>query len=313
MTDIDVLCVGTIVLDVLGKPIDEVPEWDQVGLFDTLEHHVGGCAANTAMDLAILGMKTGLAGCVGNDAAGDFLRNGLGQRVLDISGVISSGEVATSYTFIMIKTDGRRRFLHHIGSSAAFREEQVPDELLKRSYIVHIGGSFLMPAFDGEPTARLLKRAKDFGLTTCLDTAFNPTADLLALIEPCLPYLDIFLPSIEEAEKITGRTDPDAILDFFSGHEFQVLGVKLGTDGCLIQKAGQRCRLPAYRVNSVDNSGAGDAFVAGFLYGWQQGWDIEIIGRFACATAAHCVQAIGCTAGIKPAGDILKFMEEYSG
>ena len=311
MTDIDVLCVGPIVLDVLGKSIDEVPEWDRVGTFDTLEYHVGGCASNTAVDLSVLGLKTSVAGCLGRDTAGDFVRRDLGKLNIDLSGLISSSDIATSFTFIMIKSDGRRRFLHHVGSSAHFREEHVTDELLRRSRILNIGGAFVMPALDGDPTARLLKRAKDLGLVTSLDTAYNPSVDSRRLIEPCLPYLDIFLPSFEEAQAISGLSDPDTILDYFSDHDFQVLGVKMGTDGCILQSAGCRYRFPIFNVNSVDNSGAGDAFLAGFLYGWQLGWDIEKTGRFACATAAHCVQAIGCTAGIRSADEILKFMKEY--
>ena len=128
MTDIDVLCVGPIVLDVLGKSIDEVPEWDRVGTFDTLEYHVGGCASNTAVDLSVLGLKTSVAGCLGRDTAGDFVRRDLGKLNIDLSGLISSSDIATSFTFIMIKSDGRRRFLHHVGSSAHFREEHQTEE-----------------------------------------------------------------------------------------------------------------------------------------------------------------------------------------
>jgi len=202
---LDVLCVGIAVADVMAKPIDELPAWDHLATFDHIEHHIGGCAVNTGVDLARLGVKAAVSACLGRDGAGQFVRRRLEEEGVDVSGLVETNKASSSYTFVMIGSDGRRRYLHHVGANAHFTDGEVPDDLLGRCRILHVGGSFLMPAMDGEPTARLLRRAKNLGAITSMDTAFNPNVDCRALLQPCLPYLDIFIPSIEEANAVTGR------------------------------------------------------------------------------------------------------------
>ncbi len=309
MKDIDVLCVGIAVADVMAKSIDEIPAWDQLGTFDHIEHHIGGCAVNTGCDLVRLGLKVAVSACIADDGAGAFVRQSLVDAGADTSGLVATGNAATSYTFVMIGSDGRRRYLHHVGANAHFTDADVDDNLIGRARLLHMGGSLLMPAMDGEPTARLLARARKLGVMTSMDTAFNPNVDSRALVEPCLPHLDIFMPSVEEAEAITGLTDPDEMLDWIAGHDVPMAGIKLGSDGCILLVDGQRHRYPAFTVPVVDGSGAGDAFMAGLLYGILHEWPIDRTIRFANATAAHCIQAIGCSTGVPSAETVLEFIE----
>jgi sugar/nucleoside kinase (ribokinase family) len=311
MSKVDVLCVGIAVADVMAKSIDEVPDWDRLGTFDHIEHHIGGCAVNTAADLVRLGASAGAAACLGRDGAGLFVRNAILAAGIAGDGLVETDAAATSYTFVMIGSDGRRRYLHHVGANAHFTEADVPDELIARARILHMGGSLLMPAMDGEPTARLLARARQLGVITSMDTAYNPNVDSCALIEPCLPHLDIFMPSIEEARAITGEADPNAILAQFVDYPIEILGVKLGSEGCAVRVGDGVVRFPAYRAEVVDGSGAGDAFMAGLLYGVLQGWLTERSIAFANATAAHCIQAIGCSAGVPSAQQVASFMQEH--
>jgi len=310
MADLDVLCVGIAVNDVMAKAIDTVPDWDRLGTFDHIEHHIGGCAVNTGVDLVRLGASAAVSACVGRDGAGAFVRQRLQESGLDTSGLVETDRAATSYTFVMIGSDGRRRYLHHVGANAVFTDSHVPRDLLARARVLHLGGSLLMPAMDGEPTARLLARARDLGVITCMDTAFNPRVDSRALIEPCLPHLDLFIPSVEEAGAITGQSEAEAILDWFAPWSVRTLGIKLGSGGCVIRGGGMTTHYPAYQVEVVDGSGAGDAFMAGFLYGTLQGWATPESARFGNATAAHCIQAVGCSAGVPAAEQIGRFLAD---
>ncbi|MBN2211918.1 MAG: sugar kinase [Sedimentisphaerales bacterium] len=310
--DIDVLCVGIIVYDVMGKPIDEIPDWGRLVTFKQVEHHIGGCAVNTGVDLVRLSrgeLNITIGGCVGTDGAGHFVKKRMFEEKLNVTAVLEIEHVATSYTFVMIGSDGQRRYFHHFGANAFLRDTDIPDMLLDRSRILHIGGSFVMPKMDGEPTANLLRRAKERSVMTFLDTVYNPDADCRALIEPCAPYLDVFIPSIEEAEMITGKTVPEEILDVLSDLGIGVVGVKLGKEGCIVRGDGRTHRIPIYPVKAVDSSGAGDAFMAGFIYATMQEWPMEKRARFANAVAAHCVGSVGCNTGIPAAEDVLKFME----
>jgi sugar/nucleoside kinase (ribokinase family) len=308
MGQVDVLCVGIAVADVMAKAIDEIPDWDRLGTFDHIEHHIGGCAVNTGVDLVRLGAKVAVSSCLGRDGAGAFVKQRLADSGVDTRGLVETDEAASSYTFVMIGSDGRRRYLHHVGANALFTESQVPEGLLASARVLHMGGSLLMPAMDGEPTARLLAKARERDVITAMDTAFNPNVDSRALIEPCLPYLDIFIPSVEEARAITGEEHPEDMLDWFTRYPLRVLGIKLGEEGCIIEAEGERTRYPAYKVPVVDGSGAGDAFMAGFLYGQLQGWETMRCAQFANATAAQCVQAIGCSAGVPAAEAVEAFL-----
>lgn len=166
-----------------------------------------------------------------------------------------------------------------------------------------------MPGMDGQPTSRLIKRAKSLGVITSIDTAYNKGVDAKTLIEPSLPIVDIFLPSIEEAQIISAKQGWQDAMAYFDRYNIPICGIKLGSQGCVIKHNGQIHKLPCFKVNVVDTSGAGDSFMAGFIYGHLQGWDVEKCATFANAVAAHCVQEIGCSSGIPNAEQVVKFIE----
>jgi sugar/nucleoside kinase (ribokinase family) len=165
-----------------------------------------------------------------------------------------------------------------------------------------------MPGFDGEVTAEVLKQAKELGVTTALDTAWDSKGNWLNLLEPCLDYVDIFLPSIDEAKMLTNLTEPTAIADFFLNYGIKIVGLKMGLEGSYIRTKDEEILAPAYKVRTVDTTGAGDAFVAGFLAGIINGWDLEKTAKLANATGAACVTAIGTTAGIKSLEETMKII-----
>jgi len=160
---------------------------------------------------------------------------------------------------------------------------------------------------DGEPTAKLLKKAKEMGLTTSLDTAWDASGKWLKSIEPVFPYLDIFLPSIEEARMISGRKEPSEIASFFLEKGVKVIALKMGKDGSYLRTEKEEYFFPPYSVNVVDATGAGDAYVAGFLAGLVRKWDWKRIGQLANAAGALCTTGIGASAGIKNWEETLRF------
>ena len=305
----DVLCLGIFVADVLAKPIEKMPERGKLELFDEMELHTGGCANNTAIGLARLGISSGAMGKVGVDGFGDFVLHNLRENGVDTRGMVQASHANTSFTFVMIAPDGERSFLHYIGANATLREEDINLNLVKECKILHVAGSFLMPGFDGIPTAKVLQKAKEFGVTTALDTAWDSKGNWLKLLEPCLNYVDIFLPSIEEAKMLTNFTEPHDIANFFLDYGINTVGLKMGLEGSYIRTQNEEFHVPAYRVETVDSTGAGDAFVAGFLAGTIIGWDIERTAKLANATGAACVTAIGCTAGIKSLEETMRIIQ----
>ena len=306
----DVVSLGILVADTMGKPIDHIPAEDRLALFEKMELHIGGCAANTGIALVRLGASVKVVGKTGADGFADFIVNTLRANGVDAENVVRDPSVSTAFTFAMISSAGKRRFLHSMGANASFCLADIDLNTLDNAKILHVAGTYLMPRFDGADTAELLRQAKAKGLITSLDTAFNDRIeDWQRVISPCLPHIDYFLPSIEEAEKITGQTDPKQMALALKQQCPGVVGIKLGEDGFLLRTDQVEKVFPPYKVRVVDTSGAGDCFVAGFLRGVLEGWEAERCARFGNAVASHCIQAIGCTTGVPAMDEVQAFVE----
>lgn len=130
-------------------------------------------------------------------------------------------------------------------------------------------------------------------------------------IAPCLPYTDYFLPSYEEARMLAGgRDDPAEIAMFLQDAGAKVVGLKMGERGSYLRAAdGTEVRVPILPVTAVDGTGAGDAYVAGFLAGLLRGWSLEECARFANAVGACCVTAMGATTGLRSFAETQAFLE----
>lgn len=306
----DVTCLGILVADVVGKPVDTMPERGKLSLVETMELHTGGCASNTGTALAKIGIDTAIIGKVGNDGFGDFMVASLEKWGADCSGIVRDDKYGTSATMVMVHGDGERSFIHYIGANAALTEADVDFDVVAKTKILHIAGSFLMPAFDGEPTAAVLKKAKEMGVTTTLDTAWDSRGNWMKLLEPCLRYVDYAVPSIEEARMVTGKHEPADVAKALMDKGVGVVALKMGDQGCYIRSADAELSIPIFRVNAIDALGAGDAFAAGFLAGLVNGWDLERTGEFANAVGAFCVTALGATTGIRDQQTIEAFIAQ---
>ncbi len=307
----DVLSLGIYVVDVLGRPIDEFPEKGKLVLFDELEIHTGGCANNTAIALTRLGLSAGAMGKVGTDAFGDLILQKLMDNGVDTVGMQQDPSSSTSFTFVAVASDGERTFHHYIGANGELCEADLNWEVIKSAKILHIAGALVMPRFDGAPMANVLQKAKTLGITTSLDTAYDATGKWIETLEPCLPYVDMFMPSIVEAQHLTGLPDAREIAQFLRrNYGIHTIAIKMGEDGSYVSTPEREHFASAYPVTAVDATGAGDAYVAGFLAGTLMGWDLKATAELASATGAACVTAIGTTAGIQNLEETLKICKE---
>jgi len=308
----EITCVGIVVADVVGKPIDRLPERGTLALVDRMELHSGGCAANTGISLAKLGVDTAIIGKVGRDGFGDFLTHRFESFGIDTRSVARDPEVATSATMVLAHSDGERSFLHYLGANATLRREDIDFECIRNSKILHIAGALVMPSLDGEPMAELLRDAQAAGVTTALDTVYDATGRWMELVRPSLPYVDYLLPSYEEARMLAGgREDPADIAAYLLDAGAKVVGLKLGERGSYVRsQSGETVQLPVYPVRVVDALGAGDAYVAGLLTGVVRGWELERSVRFATAVGACCVTALGATTGVRSFEETMAFQQE---
>jgi sugar/nucleoside kinase (ribokinase family) len=291
----DVVCLGILVADVIARPVDALPGTGTLGLVENISLRGGGCALNTATALATLGRTVAVVGKVGLDTFGDFLIGLLDERSIDRRGVIRDPAVPTSATVVLVGNGGERTFLHVKGANSELRVDELDRELLFAARFLHIAGALVLDALDGDPCAAVLADAKRHGVRTSLDTVWDADGAWQRVV-PCLPFVDLFAPNLAEARAITGEHDVDAaaarLLQLGAGE----VVVKLGSNGCYI---GGKGLVNGIEVNTVDATGAGDAFCAGLLHGALEGWPIERSCRLANATGALATTAIGASEGLR--------------
>ena len=309
-----VLCLGSVTVDVIVQHASSVPDPGVLRYVDNITSHVGGCAANAVADLAKLGLPVAISCKVGNDMFGDFIKKTLSGYGADISGIVSSDDVKTTVSVVCLHESGERSFLYNPASTAAYTDTDISDKLLAECDIVFVAGSLLLTDFDGAPCARILRKAREMGKMTVLDTAWDSEDVWLPKIAEALPELDLFMPSYDEATRFSGETEPFAMAKKLHELGPKNIIIKLGKDGALISFAGEEPYiLPTYTAfKPVDSTGAGDSFCAGFLAGQAMGWDVRRSAEFANAVATHCIMAVGASTAIPTVEKVIEFMETHT-
>jgi sugar/nucleoside kinase (ribokinase family) len=308
--EFDVASLGIIVADIIARPIEKLPEPGKVVLVEDMVLRLGGLAAATARVLAKLGAKVALIGRVGGDGFGDFLVDTLRESGVDVLGVKRDYAVSTASTIVVVSEDGERSFFCYPGASDALCEEDVDFAIVEKARILHFGGPFMTERLDGEPAARLLRRARSLGKIVSMDTAWDRKGRWLEVIEPALSSVDIIHANLEEARAVTGRDEPEEMADFFQSYGVSTVAIKMGADGCYLQGKDGAHRMAGLTVDVVDTTGAGDAFVGGFLYGVSKNWSLLECGRFANAVGALTVTTLGGSEAVESYDATVAFMRE---
>jgi sugar/nucleoside kinase (ribokinase family) len=295
------------------RPIDR-------GVFDVdatpierVEILPGGDALNTATILSRLGARAGLAGRVGSDHFGRVLLSAARENGVDVTNVRIGTEPDTGAAILLIQGDGSRNFCTYKGANGLFSVSDVDLAVLGQARIVTIGGLFAMPSFDRGGAEQLMSEAKRRGAITSADTKNDILGIGLAGIEGMLRHTDYFLPSRDEAARMTGETEVARMADALREAGARNVVIKLGGDGCWLRTAEHGLVIAPPRANVVDTTGAGDNFVAGFLTGISRGWDIERCAHFANAVGSLSTTAVGSTTAVRSMAQVLAHQKSAAG
>ncbi len=303
-----VVSMGVHILDVLGRHVSEIPPGQNIALIDEIRITAAGTAAGTSVDMAKLGCKVVAVGAAGDDEMGNVLLGIMNRYGIDTSHMKRKKGVQTSGTMLPIRPNGERPALHVMGTNATFCFEDVPQDVVKKADFVHIGGFYLMPKFDGEDTVKTLKVAREGKAITTMDILGVKQDNMAEKILPSMPYLDFFMPNLEEAQMITGLTDLDELCDFFLNAGAKHVVLKMGARGSLIKnKEGMSLSIPAYTVDVVDTTGCGDAWTGGFIAGLSRGMTIEEAAKLGSACGSLVATGLGSDAGIIDLDSTLEF------
>lgn len=351
--NIDVVVAGHICLDMFPEFIG-TQKSSQENLFvpgklvniGGMRICTGGTVSNTGIAMHILGAKVSFMAKVGEDFIGETILNFLKKRVPTEGIKIARGE-SSSYTIVVAPKDTDRIFLHNPGTNDRFCYNDIDFELIKNARLFHLGYPPLMKRLyenDGEELRRIYERVKGLGVMTSLDFALpdpdspSGNVDWNAILKKVLPHVDIFLPSVEEAQfildkgeflKMRERAKGKELLHLFDGDELtrlsdtlldygsKIVGLKCGSRGFYVRTASRKKLKKiggieperwserelwdsSYQAEKfVSAAGAGDSAIAGFLIALLKGETIEMCLKYASMCGAENVQALDTISGIK--------------
>jgi sugar/nucleoside kinase (ribokinase family) len=300
----DLLVAGEINPDLILSG-DVEPAFGQVEkVVDSAVLTVGSSSVIFACGAARLGLRVAFIGKCGDDLFGRFMLEEMRKRTVDTSPVIVDPLLSTGLTVILNKGDDRA-MLTFPGAIGALRADEIPDDLLRRARHLHVASYFLQDALrPGLPD--LFRRAHALGLTTSLDTNYDPTERWEGL-DQLLPLTDVFLPNATEACALTGVPDVEEAAARLA-RIVRVVAVKLGAEGALGVQGEQMARVSSLPVAVVDTVGAGDNFDAGFLYGYLHGWPLERALRLGTVCGALSTRAAGGVAGQPTLDEVLTYL-----
>lgn len=307
-----VTVIGAAIVDVLAGPVNaSVFETGSMAM-DMTKMTFGGDALNEAVALAKLGVPVKLVSKVGKDEAGDRVRSFLKKSGVDNSQVLQEEGLVTGINVVLIDDKGERYFLTNPHSSLRkLSRTDIEPHLDGVADIVSFASVFVSPLLDIGAMESLFQKAKSKpGRVLAADMTKPKNGETLADIKKILPYIDYLLPNEAEVIKMTGVKDVYESAELLVEAGAKCVIMKRGDKGCLIQTKKKRIEIPAFKVEKVvDTTGAGDCFVAGFLWGLSKGLSLEDCGCLACATASCAVETVGATDGVTSAEEVWKRYE----
>jgi sugar/nucleoside kinase (ribokinase family) len=308
-----IVCVGMMTCDVYYYGLDP----DTLNLANSATTRVvtagGGDATNVCIDIAHVGYDALLVGLLCNDFFGDGLMKVTTNAGVDVSNIIRKDDVETTTTVIMYRSDAKdasdRHCVRNEGGNAKIAREDITDDMLMGADHLHYGSFGPLKSLDGAGGADLLKRAKELGLSTSLDV--KGLGRDFSKLEVMLPYVDLFMPNLEEVADLTGLTDLQEIKAFFKSRGVGTMCIKMAEKGVFISDGERDVILSTLADPNqiVDVMGAGDAFCAGFISAFLQGLSLEECGTYASLASKHCLACQGASTWVVSKDDLYQQMK----
>ena len=297
-----ILVVGEINVDFVFKGCHAVPTPGKEVLADDFVMTPGSPSMICAMGLARLGNQVVFHGKLGADALGQFCLQALSDAGIDVASLRPDSSLRTGVT-ASLSTPQDRALVTFAGAIAELRAEDIHDEWLKAADHLHVSSYYLQKAL--RPGCRdLFARATAAGLTTSLDPGFDPAQQWGSDLLDTLREVDIFLPNEQELQAITGRDDLHEALTAVQNGRTHTL-VKRGRQGCMSLHDGQWLDVPAYPIDAIDSTGAGDSFDAGFLHAWLRDMPWLDGMRWGNACGSLSTRGVGGTAAQASVNEVL--------
>jgi len=293
----EVVGIGEVLIDfVATEPVSyiEAPSFQKC---------FGGAPMNTLIGVARLGSTSGAITTVGEDPFGQFLIQELKRNGVDTSCVKVKKGTLTTLAFVANEPEtGERSFIFYRKpwvsgtSDSALSIQDVDFDYVKNAKILHVSGFALSQNPSRTAILAAVKHAKKEGVKVSFDPTlrldvWSSESTIRKLYRQMLKLSNIATFSQEEATFIFRTENPERAARISLKHGVDMVGIKLGVNGALVMtREGKKVHVPAFKVKTIDTTGAGDGWNAGLLVGILKRWDLE-----TCVTVANAVGALVVT------------------
>ncbi|WP_344336952.1 PfkB family carbohydrate kinase [Brevibacterium salitolerans] len=305
-----VAVLGPYIVDVLGRPVSELPPGQGGILLEEIRMTVAGTGGGAAVDLAKLGCAVDCYGAIGADGLGAFLRSQLTSYGVDICGLVEKDGLQTSSTMLPIRANGERPSMHVQGATRALRADDLDVSALAQADALLLGGPEAMPDILGEKGAAVVDGFRETGRPVFADLLHSRPAEMQQELLSMLGRVDWFMPNDEQLRACTGIDDlAAAAAKLIADTGVGTVAVTTGGDGALLVRRGAPpVTVPAFATRVVDTTGCGDSFNSGVITAVLGGCSPEDSVLLGCACGALVASGLGSDAGIVDLPTVLDFM-----
>jgi sugar/nucleoside kinase (ribokinase family) len=304
----DIVVIGDINVDLVLAGLPSLPAFRELKHAKSMKFSLGGASAIFACNIARLGLATGFVGKVGKDFHGDFLIDTLQSAGVDTSHMVRESALPTGVCVVMSFPEDYA-MVSYPGIRESFDLHEIDLDYLKRARHFHLSSFYLQPALQ-PGCSKLFRHAKSAGLTTSLDPDHDPHEEWNRGIQQLLPDVDLFLPNEVEATRIAKAPELEAAVQVLASFG-NTLAIKLGAKGVRVVSGSRSLSVPAFAVQPVDTTGAGDSFNAGFIFQHFQGAPLQKCADWGNACGALSTRALGGTEAFPSASEVEAFLAQH--
>ncbi len=308
ISDQRIIVIGELNVDLIATGLNTPPILGKEILATGLQMTLGSASAIFACGAAKLGYEITFLSCVGRDDFGKFCLDALREAGISTGKVIEDASLKTGVT-ISLSTPNDRALVTFLGAISEFGVEQVPLAALENHSHLHLTSYFLQhrlrPSF-----SQIMREAKRRGLTTSFDPNADPSSEWKDDIWEVLGQTDVLFLNETEALQLTRLDEVNDALKFLGG-KLPCVVIKLGSRGAVAIRDGKVVFAHGFKLETIDTTGAGDSFAAGFMHGFLEGQNLGTCLEFGNACGALSTLKAGGTTNQPTREQLNDFLQTY--
>jgi len=301
--------LGDINVDILAR----VPYYPPLGgdsLARSVDIRAGGSAANTAVVLSKFGLSVAMLGRVGEDVFANYALSDLREAGVSLASVQRDAQATTGLVFAAVTPDGERTFFSCRGANSRTELRLADQAHIRQAQVLHVSGYALLESPQRDAAHQAILVAQHAGVSVTVDVGVELMTTGPEEIVALLPMVSTLYLNRTTAEWLSGKRGPEESVEALLSCGLEVVGLKLREEGSVIGSPAGLLRVPAFTVEPVDDTGAGDSFNAGLILGRLGGLSFRESGLLANLLGALATTVVGAGISLPDRETALSFLQE---